>query len=333
MKVTVLGAGSWGTALSLTLARAGHDVRLLGREDEALEQLLGVRENLRYLPGFVLPENVSFGTLDQGVAADIIVVAVPSIAIRDVLPFMGHAPIICVASKGLDSNGSVLADVVQEAHPNAQIAAISGPNLATELARGIPTAAVAASACEETALKVRDAFNGRTFRVYITDDVRGVEFGGALKNVMAIGAGMADGLGFGDNTKGALLSRGLSEIARLGIASGAKLETFLGLAGVGDLFATAASRLSRNYRVGYGLGEGRALDEILDEIGQVAEGVPTTDAAVRLARSKGVEVRIMEQIQMVLQGHMQAREAVGRLMERSTLHEGLGYVFHHQENP
>lgn len=327
MKVTVLGAGSWGTALSLTLARGGHEVVLRGREDEALDQLRACRENLRYLPGFILPDNVAFGHLEQVEESDVAVIAVPSVAVRDVLPYLVKAPVICVASKGLDAEGRVLADVVHEAHPEARIAAISGPNLATELARGIPTAAVAASTCEDTALKVREAFNSRTFRVYVTDDVRGVEFGGALKNVMALGAGMSDGLGFGDNTKGALLSRGLSEMARLGIACGARMETFLGLAGVGDLFATAASKLSRNYRVGLGLGQGRTLEAILEEIGQVAEGVPTTSAAVRLARQRGVEVRIMEQIQMVLKGDMPAREAVGRLMERSTLHEGLGYVF------
>lgn len=325
MKVTVLGAGSWGTALALVLARNGHEVELLGRQDEALEQLMSRRENLRYLPGFVLPATVHFGLLDEGSTdSDLTVCAVPSGAVRPVLEHI-HAPkILCMAGKGLEPDGSILTDVATSVHPASKVAAISGPNLARELAEGIPTAAVAASTDPGIAEVVRDAFNGRTFRVYITDDVAGVELAGALKNVMAIGAGMSDGLGFGDNTKGALLSRGLSEIARLGMALGARLETFLGLAGVGDLFATASSKLSRNYRVGYGLGQGRILTEILAEIGQVAEGVPTTDAAVRLARQKNVEARIMEHIQQVIHGEMAARDAVGRLMERPTLHEGVG---------
>lgn len=328
MTFTVLGAGSWGTALTLILARRGHEVRLLGRDDEGMASLRLCRENLRYLPGFVLPDSATFGNIEEEQPeSDIVVVAVPSGAVQSILPKLEGAKRVVIASKGLDASGRTLSSIVAEAHPECRVAVLSGPNLSTELAQGIPTASVAASACEETAMMVREAFMGPSLRIYITDDVRGVELAGALKNVMALGAGMSDGLGFGDNTKAALLARGLSEIARLGVAMGARLETFLGIAGVGDLFATASSSLSRNYRAGRGLGEGRKLEDVLQELGQVAEGVTTCDAALQLAEQLDIEVRITESIHHVIHGEMTAREAVSRLMDRATLHEGLGYTF------
>lgn len=324
MRVAVIGAGSWGTALSLILARNGHEVTLVGRSGDTMDQLATLRENLRYLPGFPLPENIEVTTAIDGRSFDLLIEAVPSGTVAENLPLFGAAPTIVIASKGLAPDGDgLLSDDVQAAHPTAEVVVLSGPNLARELAMGIPTAAVAASPNLTAAERVRAAFMNPTYRVYVSEDRKGVELAGALKNVMAIGAGVCDGLGYGDNTKGAFLARGLSEIAKLGMTMGARLETFLGIAGVGDLFATASSKLSRNYRVGYGLGEGRRLDEILLEIGQVAEGVPTCGKAVQLARLHGVPVTIMETLQEVIKGRLRARDAVGRLMERNTPGEGL----------
>ncbi|MCU0316300.1 MAG: NAD(P)-dependent glycerol-3-phosphate dehydrogenase [Fimbriimonadaceae bacterium] len=325
MVVNVLGAGSWGTALSLVLARNGHDVILAGRPSDDLESLAQRRENLRYLPGFVLPESVLVRDIgDPLPQADFTVVAIPSQGVLEAIPLFSSAPIVVVASKGLADQGTgILSDLIETAMPNSKVSVLSGPNLARELAQGIPTAAVTACRDEVVAETVRSAFNCSTFRVYITEDIRGVEIAGALKNVMAIGAGMSDGLGFGDNTKGAFLSRGLNEMARLGVGLGARLETFLGLAGVGDLIATACSTLSRNYRVGKGLGQGKSLESVLEDIGQVAEGVATCKIGVSLARKHGIEVPLMETILAVIEGQIAPRSAVAKLMERQTQREGL----------
>lgn len=325
MTVAVLGAGSWGTALALILARNGHEVALLGRAEDEIAGIAQRRENLRYLPGFALPDAVRPGLLEDGCpGADFWVIAVPSGAVRDVLGAMPEGALTVIASKGLDPvTARPLCDTVRDARPDATIAALSGPNLAVELARGVPTAAVSACADETAATCVREAFMCATFRVYLSDDLIGVELAGALKNVLAIGAGVSDGLGYGDNTKGALLARGLREMAELGLAYGGKMDTFFGVAGVGDLFATAASRLSRNYRVGRALGEGKALDQALREIGQVAEGVPTSEAAVRLARERNVETPIFEVVDAILRERLQPRDGVARLMERTPKREGV----------
>lgn len=319
MDVVVLGAGSWGTALAILLARNGNEVKLAGRDQEEMASLRSTRENLRYLPGFVLPENVEVCDLDDPLGpSDLWVIAVPSGAVREVCArITGERPCVLVSSKGLEpGSGRVLTEVVAEMLPAAEIGVISGPNLAVELVRGIPTVAVVAFPDPVTAERVRDAFLNRNYRVYIGDDLVGVELAGALKNVLAIGAGMIDGLGYGDNTKGAMLARGLHEMACLGTRMGARLETFFGIAGVGDLFATANSRLSRNYRVGEGLGQGHALPDILRELGQVAEGVSTAESAIMLARRHQVEVPIMEAIYDVVRGQLRPVDAVSRLMER-----------------
>jgi glycerol-3-phosphate dehydrogenase (NAD(P)+) len=331
MEVAVLGAGSWGTALALLLARNGHIVHLSGRDPEEMESLRLRRENFRYLPGFALPEEVRVHELHETVGAvDFWVVAVPSGAVREVCPLiLGEKPCVLVSSKGLEpGSGQILTQVVTEACPGAEVGVISGPNLAIELVRGIPTAAVVSFPCEETAERIRSAFLSRTYRVYIGSDIVGVELAGALKNVLAIGAGMIDGLGFGDNTKGAFLARGLHEIACLGIAMGARLETFFGVAGVGDLFATANSRLSRNYRVGFGLGQGRELKDVLEELGQVAEGVSTSDSALMLVRRHNVEAPILEATNAVLHHHLRPLDAVSRLMERMPKHETFATECH-----
>lgn len=326
MNVTVLGAGSWGTALSLLLARNGHEVCLLGRNAEEIGTLNSVRENLRYLPGFVLPEGVTFGLLSEEPRdSDMTVVALPSGAVRTVIREVpGNHRLVVVAAKGLESGtAKLMTEVISEAWPDAELGALSGPNLAVEIVRGIPTAAVSAFPTLESAEKARSAFMCRTFRVYVSTDVAGVELAGALKNVLAIGAGMTDGLGFGDNTKGALLARGLHEMTVLGMAMNARVETFMGLAGVGDLFATASSTLSRNYRVGVAIGKGEALSTVLEQIGQVAEGVPTSESALVLARRHGVRTPVFEAIEAVIRGRVRPMDAVTMLMERSPREEGF----------
>ena len=326
MNVAVLGSGSWGTALTILLARNGHQVTLLGRDPEEIQVLRSTRENLRYLPGFTIPEGVRFELLHSHLEpVEMTVVAVPSVAVRRVVAEVsGDHPLVVVAAKGLEpGSAKMVSDVVAETLPNAQIGAISGPNLAIEIVRGIPTAAIAA--CEDggVAERVRVAFNCRTFRVYKSSDVIGVELAGALKNVIAVGAGMSDGLGFGDNTKGAFLARGLKEMITLGIKMGAQIETFLGVAGVGDLFATASSNLSRNYRAGKLLGQGRSLEEALDEVGQVVEGVSTSGSVQILAKKFKVEMPVFAAIESVIHGHVQPLKAVGMLMERDTPTENL----------
>jgi glycerol-3-phosphate dehydrogenase (NAD(P)+) len=312
--------------LALVLARNGHDVTMAGRDAELLSLLEASRENLRYLPGFILPAGVTFRNTSKPMPeTDLLVVAVPSYAVESILNWVNGAPVTVIGSKGLEPKGTgLLTDLIAESCPDTACAVLSGPNLAKELAEGIPTAAVVASDDAEAAETARLAFLSPHFRVYRTHDVKGVELAGALKNVVAICAGASDGLGYGDNTKGALVARGLNEMARLGLAMGAELSTFLGIAGVGDLFATASSRLSRNYRVGYALGQGLSLDEALETLGgQVAEGVRTCEIALHLARTHRVSLPIFDGLQAVLKGRLHVREAVVRLVERTTPEEGL----------
>jgi glycerol-3-phosphate dehydrogenase (NAD(P)+) len=326
MKVAVLGSGSWGTALAMLLARNDHEVTLLGRDPGEIESLREHRENLRYLPGFKIPENVRFDLLHDHLApVEMTVVAVPSDAVRDVVQEVGgEHPMIVVAAKGLEpGTAKMVSDVVAEARPDAQIGALSGPNLAVEIVKGIPTAALAACRDDAVAEQIRKAFNCRTFRVYKSEDVTGVELAGALKNVVAVGAGMSDGLGFGDNTKGAFLARGLKEMISLGIRMGAKLETFLGIAGVGDLFATANSQLSRNYRAGKLLAQGKSLADAKAEIGQVVEGVNTSSSVQQLSQRHGIDMPVFAAIESVIHGHVAPLQAVGMLMERDTPTENL----------
>lgn len=329
MQISVIGSGSWGTALALILARNGHSVDLLGRDPEEIASMRATRENLRYLPGFALPDAVAFGLLDEPPpSADLVVLAIPSGGVREVLEngalssLFRAAPLL-IATKGLEVSGKLLADVATERHPQAEVGVISGPNLAVEMVRGIPTAAVIGFAREATAEPVRQAFMSSTFRVYISDDVIGLQLAGALKNVVAIGAGMSDGLGFGDNTKGALLARGWREMLALGLGCGAKPETFMGIAGIGDLFATAASHLSRNYRLGYALATGAHLADARQSLGQVAEGVPTAEASIVLSRQKQVQIPVFEAIEAVIRGRIAPRAAVANLMGRTTPHESI----------
>jgi len=327
MKVAVLGSGSWGTALSILLSRNGHEVTLIGRSDDEIADLKSSRVNHRYLPGFAVPEPTKFKLIDDDPGqVEMTVVAVPSHAVREVVTRVkGDHPVVVIAAKGLESGTAKrMSEVVAEALPSSDRAVLSGPNLAVEIVREIPTAAVSAAKDEAVADRVRTAFMCRTFRVYASADVTGVELAGSLKNVLAIGAGMSDGLGFGDNTKGALLARGLHEMTTLGVAMGACVDTFMGLAGVGDLFATAASQLSRNYRVGRSLGEGSSLTQAVEKVDQVVEGITTSACAQILAERHGVDMPMFAAIEMVIKKKVSPREAVQKLMERTPKSEGLG---------
>ncbi|MDX1934280.1 MAG: NAD(P)H-dependent glycerol-3-phosphate dehydrogenase [Capsulimonadales bacterium] len=327
-RTTVLGGGSWGTALALLLAQNHRSVALWDRNESQVHALREHRENRRYLPGFPLPESVApTGDLNEALAgAEMLVVAVPSAGVRDVLtrclPLPDSARFLVLAAKGLEADSCLLpAEVAEDVLGTDRVApdivALSGPNLALEVARGIPTAAVAACPERTAAEHVADRFNGPTYRVYTGNDRIGVEIGGAVKNVLAIAAGVSDGLGFGENTKAALLTRGLAEMTRFGVALGADAETFFGLAGVGDLMATAASRLSRNWRVGEGIARGEPLDDLLQRLGQVAEGVPTARALRSLAERKGVEMPVCRTVAALLFDGLAPREAVASLMTRS----------------
>ena len=297
---------NWATALTLLLARKGIPVRMWSCERQQLEQLSALRENRDFLPGHLLPDTVSItGDMAEAVAgAEAVVLAVPSSAVREVGEQLARAcvglPLIINAGKGLESDtGLRLSEVLAQVLPRSlseRIVALSGPNLAVELANEVPTATVVASSNEELSIAAQELFRSRSFRVYRNSDIVGVELGGALKNVIALGAGISDGLGYGDNTKATLITRGLAEMVRLGTALGAQAQTFQGLSGVGDLMATCASKLSRNLRVGMSLGRGETLEAALREVGQVAEGIPTCRAAYDLSRKHGIYAPITEQI-------------------------------------
>jgi glycerol-3-phosphate dehydrogenase (NAD(P)+) len=322
----ILGAGSWGTALALALGRRGVPVSLWGRNGAALDTIRETRENDRYLPGHKLPAMVEMQA-DLATAArgrDFIIVAVPSAAVREVMLRVAEtdqlALLPCLmAAKGLEPQTAMRPTEIGHAvlGPDARMAALSGPNLAKELAAGFPTATVIASRDREMAAALQHLMISPTLRVYTGSDVIGVELAGALKNVLAIGGGMSDGLGYRDNTKAALLTRGLAEIARLGAALGAAPATFMGLAGVGDLFATAVSRYSRNYRVGFAVGKGVPLAEALRQVAQVAEGVPTARAAMLLAERCKVEMPLFAATAAVLEGTLSPARAVEALMQRA----------------
>lgn len=319
MKVNVLGAGSWGTALSILLARNQHEVTLIGREDEDMRSMQALRENLRYLPGFPLPEGVTVAaTSDQLPEPDLWVMAVPSGAVREISKLViGENSTVVIASKGIEAGSrKLLCEVIREVIPTANIGILSGPNLAKEVVQGIPTVAVLGMKDLALADKIRYAFMSSTYRVYTSTDVVGIELAGALKNVLAIGAGMSDALGFGDNTKGAFLARGIHEMALLGLKMGAKIDTFLGIAGVGDLFATAVSNLSRNYRVGYAIGRGATLEAALEEVGQVAEGISTSESVMALSRMHQISMPTFEAVETVIRGRVAPRTAVQLMMER-----------------
>ncbi len=332
--LAVVGAGSWGTTLAVIYARAGRDVTLWDRDAARARIIEETRENGRYLPGVPLPEGIRV-TPDLAEAVrgrPLVVLAVPAQATRAVAtalcPQLATDAVVVVAAKGLEvGSGKRLTAVVAEClRPRRRggIAVLSGPNLAGEIVRGLPAASVVAARRRPAAVLAQRLLSTGRFRLYISADVVGVELGGALKNVMALVAGLSDGLGYGDNGKASIMTRGLAEIARLGMAAGARQATFAGLSGLGDLIATCSSPLSRNYHVGYELGQGRTLEEIRAGMSSVAEGVTTTRAALELAARYGVELPIVAQVAAVLFEGKSPHDAVNELLTRAARDELTG---------
>ena len=321
MKIAVIGSGGWGTAIAVLLAGKGNDVYLWSWIQEETDRLNRDRENKEFLPGVKLPDNI-ICTHDMGrciEGAELIVTAAPSPATRvtakQAAQYVKPGQRMVNISKGLEGDKR-LSQVYKEEIPQADISVLSGPSHAEEVGRGVPTTVVVASENKETAELLQDVFMTNTFRVYTSDDVIGVELGGALKNVIALCAGISDGLGYGDNTKAALITRGVAELTRIGVAMGAKAATFSGLSGLGDLIVTGTSTLSRNHTAGELLGKGMSLDETLNKVHMVVEGVNTASAAFALSRKYGVEAPIIEQAYNILYNGVSPRDAVNALMTR-----------------
>jgi len=327
MNTSVIGGGSWGSAFARYLGSIGLPTILWIREQEILAQAAATRENTVFLPGFVFPETVRFtdDLRESATAADVVFIAVPSQFCRAVYgrvaPVLRREQIVVSLTKGFDKRTLMrMSQVMEEVfRPNVRphIAVLSGPSFAKEVASGNPTALVVASRDPAAAREVQHLISSVAVRGYTSTDVTGVEVAGALKNVVAIAAGIADAMKFGLNTRAALITRGLVEITNLGLALGARKETFYGLAGIGDLILTCTGELSRNHRVGQELGRGRTLREILAGMKMVAEGIHTTVAARRIARALGVEMPISEQIYQVLYRGKPPRKAVEELMTRA----------------
>ena len=322
--IAVLGAGGWGTALAVHLVRTGHDAWLWGRDAALIAELSARRANAVYLPDITFPPKLKV-TADLAEAlrgADVVVVAIPSHGMRDVLrraaPLVPRDAMVVSAAKGLERDTLFRPSeiVQQELGRDARVGVLSGPSFAPEMARELPTAVCIASADSPLVEKVQAEFRAPYFRLYGTTDVIGVEIGGALKNVIAIAAGVAEGLGLGHNAQAGLITRGLAEIARLACAAGAQRETLAGLTGLGDLVLTCTGTLSRNRHVGLELARGRTLPDVLASMKMVAEGVRTTDAALALAAKYGVELPIAAQVAELLAGRKDARTALYDLMLR-----------------
>lgn len=330
MSVSILGAGTWGTALAILLANKKKKVVLWSKLENEISQLEADRANIKNLPGAVLPNSVEL-TCDIEYACrksspELIVFAVASPYVRSTAmlaaPFIADGQKIVNVAKGIEeSTLYTILDIINEVIPTADAAVLSGPSHAEEVSRLIPTAVVAAAHSFETAAYLQDTFMTERFRVYTSNDIVGVELGGSVKNVIALAAGISDGLGFGDNTKAALMTRGISEIGRLGTAMGAKLETLCGLSGVGDLFVTCSSHHSRNWRAGYLIGQGADAESAMKEVNQIVEGVHCAKAALKLARKYGVEMPIVEQVNEVLFEGKAPAEAVNDLFLRDRRQE------------
>ncbi|HNQ88050.1 MAG TPA: NAD(P)H-dependent glycerol-3-phosphate dehydrogenase [Verrucomicrobiota bacterium] len=320
MRIAVLGMGAWGTALARQMGEGGHTLTVWDHDAANLREVAKTGRNQKYLPGVVLcgdwrVESV-LDTAWRG--SDLVLLAVPSKAFRAVSRVLAeHEGTVVTVTKGIEyDTGLTMSGVLLETAPRARAVALSGPTLAMEVARGVPTAAVAASRDPEGARQVQGLLHRPAFRVYTSRDLLGVELGGALKNVMAIAAGVCDGLGFGDNSKAALVTRAVVEICRLGVACGAQAGTFSGLSGLGDLVVTCFSRLSRNRMLGERLGRGEALDQILGQSVSVAEGYPTARAAWRLAQRLGVAAPIIEQVHAMLYEGKNVADAVRDVTHR-----------------
>lgn len=321
--IGVIGAGSWGTALALLLSKNGHKVTVWSIMEQEIEMLSKEREHKDKLPGVKLPEDMEFTTdLEDTVKkSEVLVLAVPSPFTREtsknMAPYVKEGQIIVNVAKGIEEKTLMtLSEIIEEEIPQAEVAVLSGPSHAEEVGRGIPTTIVVGAKKKKTAQYLQNIFMNKVFRVYISPDVLGIELGAALKNVVALAAGIADGLGYGDNTKAALITRGISEIARLGTTMGGRWETFTGLTGIGDLIVTCASMHSRNRRAGILIGKGYTMEAAMKEVNMVVEGVYSAKAAMGLAEKYGVQLPIIEQVNEVLFNGKSAAEVVESLMLR-----------------
>ena len=327
-EILVIGAGSWGTALALVLARNGHKVQIWDIVEEHVQEINREGQNKRYLPGIDFPENlVAINDMSLCAAVEDVVLAMPCAGLKNSLELLkdilsSTTPKLCLACKGFEpTSNSLNSRVVEQTLPAAELAIISGPSFAGEVAAGLPTAITIASANSATATHFSGLFHSERFRTYTNDDVIGVQVGGAVKNVIAIAAGIADGLGFGANTRSALMTRSLAEIMRLGIALGGKRETFMGLAGLGDLILTCTDDQSRNRRFGLALAKGKSIDEAKNEIGQAIEGIVTTSVVSELANDLDVDMPVTRQVNNILQSRCSAEEAVLNLLAREAKSE------------
>lgn len=323
--VGIMGAGSWGTALALLLHKNGHKVTVWSISEEEVEMLSKEREHKSKLPGVKLPEDMEF-TSDLEAALtgrDFIVMAVPSPFTRStakkMCPYIKEGQIIVDVAKGIEeSTLMTLSQQIEQEIPQADVAVLSGPSHAEEVGRGLPTTVVIGAKTKKTAEYLQGMFMSEVFRVYISPDILGMELGGSLKNVIALAAGIADGMGYGDNTKAALITRGIAEIARLGVKMGGSIESFTGLTGIGDLIVTCASVHSRNRKAGYLMGQGKSMEEAMKEVNMVVEGVHSTKAAVKLGEKYGVSLPIIDKVNEILFQGKDPREAVNELMLRDS---------------
>lgn len=326
-ELLVLGSGGFGTALSVMLCNAGHKVTLWGWSKDENDALRERRENVALLKGVSIPQAVRIvDDVEAAASAEAVIIATPTVGVRNAARLLsGRLPagaVVACVSKGLEPGSlKLLCDVIGEELPGNPVVSLSGPSHAEEVARGVPTAIVAASRSPEAAQRIQDLTAGTHVRIYTSDDQTGVQLGGALKNVIAFAAGIVDGMGLGDNTKAALMTRGLTEIGRLGAAMGARSETFAGLSGVGDLIVTCCSVHSRNRRCGLYVGEGLSVQQAVEKVGMTVEGITATLCAHALARRMGIEMPITEQIFRLVEGEIDARQAVRALLGRPLRHE------------
>lgn len=327
-KVGIMGAGSWGTAISWLLTNNGHEVTVWSIDAKEVEMLDREREHKSKLPGVKLQDSIRFtNEIREGIEGkDFVVLAVPSPFTRStaqrMCPYVKEGQILVNMAKGIEEKTLMtLSEQIEEEVPQADVAVLSGPSHAEEVGKGLPTTCVVGAKTRETAEYLQKAFMSEVFRVYTSPDIKGIELGGSLKNVIALAAGIADGLGYGDNTKAALITRGIAEIARLGVKMGGKIETFTGLTGIGDLIVTCASVHSRNRKAGYLIGQGRTMQEAMDEVKMVVEGVYSAKAAKQLAGQYRISMPIVEQVNQVLFEGKSPAEAVKELMLRDRKEE------------
>jgi glycerol-3-phosphate dehydrogenase (NAD(P)+) len=322
-KIMVLGGGSWGTALASLLAKNKEEVFFWVRNKEQFKSIKETRENKKYLPNIKIPDTVKVvNSYREAIdICNIVVLAIPSQNIRGLLvelkDYLSNSTLVVNVSKGIEQKTlKTISEVCKEIIPNNPYIVLSGPSHAEEVGKDLPTTVVAASENKNYAKKIQEIFTSNTFRVYTNEDVKGVELGGSLKNVIAIASGISDGLGYGDNTKAALMNRGIIEISRLADKLGADKMTFLGLAGIGDLIVTCTSMHSRNRRAGILIGKGKSVEEAIKEVGMVVEGIYTTEAAFKLAKENNVEMPIVEELYKIIYEGKKAKESVDSLMTR-----------------